>query len=267
MRAFARIDDGDLARWAFRILLVGAVAIVVLDYRDLRTETVPATPADPAQEQPILPPDVATDGEGNRNTRPAPEHDPRRDVTTSEDALNGPIRFDLTKDNVLRATGRIDHAAAERLKKELRERGEYVHTVDLDSPGGDLGAAIAMADTIREHELDTRVPKGALCASSCPLVLAGGVHRSVDDKSAVGVHQFYTATDAEQNPAQAIADAQITTARIVRHLTAMGVDPMIWADALTTPPRSLHYLTADEMATYHLTTDGTKPAVTTSSPS
>ena len=55
-----------------------------------------------------------------------------------------------------------------------------------------------------------------------------------------------------RSPAQAMADAQLTTARITRHLVDMGVDPTLWLHALDTPPTALYYLSPAEMASYRL---------------
>ncbi|EHK58491.1 hypothetical protein MAXJ12_04509, partial [Mesorhizobium alhagi CCNWXJ12-2] len=35
MRYFARFDDGEVVRWAFRGLLIGAIGVLALDLRDL----------------------------------------------------------------------------------------------------------------------------------------------------------------------------------------------------------------------------------------
>jgi hypothetical protein len=156
---------------------------------------------------------------------------------------------------VLTAQGSIDPGSAGRLAAELEARGEYVKVVSLNSPGGALDEAIEMAKLVRGRDIDTKVADGALCASSCPLFLAGGQTRTVGSKAAVGVHQFYAAAaDTPTAPAQAMADAQMTTARISRHLIEMGVDPALWLHALDTPPQALYYFSPEELAKYRLVT-------------
>ena len=171
------------------------------------------------------------------------------------------IMAGATLEGVLQAAGSIDAGAAVRFEKELGERGEYVRTVSLDSPGGSLDDAMLMAQLIRDRNLSVEVRDGALCASSCPLVLAGGKSRSVAEKAAIGVHQFYAVTSRELGPEQAMADAQLTTARITRHLIEMGVDPALWLHALDTPPRRLYYLSAKELADYRLVTEARTAAL------
>lgn len=250
MRYFARFDDGEVARWAFRGLLVGAIGVLALDLNELSRENgwwaseaaMPATPADP-----VLPPVVQTDA-------PIPPDDPRRFVTAGNEILGRPMTFTLLGSGVLAAEGSIDPGAAVRFAAEIEARGEYVRTVSLNSPGGALDDAMAMARLVRDRGIATEVADGALCASSCPLLLAGGLTRAVGSKAAVGVHQFYATAETPPAPAQAMADAQMTTARISRHLSGMGIDPALWLHALDTPPQALYYFSPEELAKYRLVT-------------
>jgi hypothetical protein len=250
-----RIDDGAILRWAFRVLLVVTVAILGMDLRDLGNANgwLVTGSETPLPGQPVLPPAVTIES-------PEGGNDPRPFVTADDARLGQPMVFTLEPGGRLKAEGTIDPGASSRLAEELTARGEYVKIVSLNSPGGALDDAMKMAQLIRERSLDTEVGDGALCASSCPLVLAGGAHRAVAGKAAVGVHQFYAATETTAGPEQVMADAQATTARISRHLTAMDVDPALWLHALDTPPRSLYYFTPDELLRYKLISAAQKTA-------
>ena len=72
---------------------------------------------------------------------------------------------------------------------EIGKRGDYIKTVVLNSPGGSVTDALAMGRLIREKKFATEVEAGKYCASSCPLVFAGGIERRAGDKAAIGVHQ------------------------------------------------------------------------------
>lgn len=250
VRYFARFDDGEVVRWVFRGMLLGAIGVLALDLNELSREngwwapeaSMPAAPSDP-----ILPPVVQTD-------TPLPSSDPRRFVTTAEEILARPMTFTLESGGVLAAEGSIDPGSAARFAAEIEARGEYVKTVSLNSPGGALDDAMAMARLVRGRGIATQVADGAICASSCPLFLAGGLTRTAGPAAAVGVHQFYAATQAATAPAQAMSDAQATTARISRHLIDMGIDPMLWLHALDTPPQALYYFSPEELAKYRLVT-------------
>ena len=248
MRYFARFDDGEVVRWAFRGLLIGAIGVLALDLRDLAETNGWSSPeAELAAPDPVLPPAVETNA-------PTPSADPREFVTADEAKLRQPMAFTLGAGGVMTAEGSIEAGSAARFAAEIEQRGEYLKTVSLNSPGGALDDAMAMAKTVRELGIATAVADGALCASSCPLFFAGGKTRSAGEKAAIGVHQFYAATLSETAPEQAMADAQATTARISRHLSEMGVDPALWLHALDTPPRALYYLSQGELAEYKLVT-------------
>lgn len=253
----ARFDDGEVLRWAFRALVIGTIGVLGLDLRDLAEQNgwALAGVTSPSETLlPIIPPAVHTD-------TAAPAGRPRPDVTADDETLRRQMRFELKPGGVLAAEGSIDPGAARRLIEELAARGEYVKTVSLNSPGGALDDAMTMGRAIREQGVATEVADGALCASSCPLIMAGGAQRRAGDNAAIGVHQFYA---AESNralvPAQAMADAQVTTARINRYLKEMGVDPALWLHALDTPPTELYYLTPEELAEFDLVTAGDKIA-------
>lgn len=192
MRYLSRFDDGEVIRWAFRGLLIGAIGVLAIDLHDLwQANRRAAEMFDPAVEAtPVLPPAVET------SATPA-SSDPRPFLTTDDGVLGQPIAFSLGAGGLLTARGSIDPGAAERFAAEIAERGEYVKRVALDSPGGALDDAMAMARLIRERGLDTEVADGSLCASSCPLVLAGGKQRHAAEKAAIGVHQFYAAASTE----------------------------------------------------------------------
>jgi hypothetical protein len=256
VRYLSRFDDGEVVRWAFRGLLLGAIGVLALDLRDLSRENgwwASGAEVPSVTLEPLLPPAVETSG-------PMPSSDPRRFVTTDEARLGQPMSFTLGAGGVLAAEGSIEPGTAARFEAEIAARGEYVKTVSLNSPGGALDDAMAMAATLRERGIATEVADGALCASSCPLLFAGGKTRMAGEKAAIGVHQFYAAMDSRTAPAQAMSDAQATTARISRHLAEMGVDPALWLHAMVTPPQALYYLSHKEMTDYRLVTGASEMA-------
>jgi hypothetical protein len=249
IRFLSRFEEGRVIRAAFFGMLIGTGTVLALDLSELlQRNGLIADPASPtAVTVPILPPAVETDSSGGGI-------DPRPFIRTNEAMLRDPMRFILQPGGVLEAIGSIDQGAAQRFAEEVEQRGEYVQRIALNSPGGSLEDAMAMAKLVRERGFTTEVADGALCASSCPLVLAGGATRMVGEKGAVGLHQFYAGNQPDTAPAQAMADAQVTTARISRLLIELGIDPALWLHAMDTPPRALYYLSADEMAKYRLVT-------------
>lgn len=246
------VEDGAILRAAFFVMFAGTLAVLYIDYREL---TAAETTGLVAPNQPVLP---AFDPD-RPGVAPGPE------VKTDFETLKRPLSIALAAGGVLELTGTIDVGAAGRFAAEVAVRGEYVKTVALNSPGGSVEDALAIGTVIREQGFATSVASGALCASSCPLVLAGGAARHAAAGAAIGVHQIYATVKPGALPVgisaagEAMSDAQKTTAVITRHLSAMGVDPALWLHALETPPDRLYYLSPAELQALRLVTDGKPP--------
>ena len=162
------------------------------------------------------------------------------------------MTFDLLGDGKLMATGMITPGTGETFKAEVEKRGGYIKTVVLNSTGGSVQDAIAMGRLIRQKKFSTAVENGNYCASSCPLVFAGGVERRAGEKAAIGVHQVFSPTD---NPAANNMDqAQRISADCQKYLVEMGVDPRLWIHAMETPRGELYHLKPDELLSLKLAT-------------
>lgn len=247
----ARIEDGAIMRFAFFALLIGTLSVLYVDYREL-IAAAPLPVAEPIRMHPILPPVEAGGEEG------AGAHHP--DIVSAPEALENPLSIVLGSGGALILTGTFDPGSAGRFAAEIAARGEYVETVVLESPGGSVADALAIGALIHENGYATRVEKGRLCASSCPIVFASGKERIAHPSAAIGVHQVYAAgitgdvAALTQAPGMAMSEAQETTAEITRHLTLTGVDPALWLHALETPPDRLYYFSPEEMTKLNLVT-------------
>ncbi|WP_417579172.1 ATP-dependent Clp protease proteolytic subunit [Pelagibacterium sp.] len=235
------IEDGTILKTVFLAMLAGAAWVLASDYFELNATqpddllVAPGDPMLPAVERPEIDPDN-------------PAYRPLEHIRTPPEQLAEPLSIELLGGGVLMLSGTIVPGAATRFAQEVDRRGDYVETVALNSPGGSVEDALAIGRLIRESGFDTAVGDGALCGSSCPLVLAGGIQRIVSDKAAIGVHQIYAGAGGEAiGSAQAMSDAQSVSARIARYLEEMGIDPLIWINAMETPPDRLYFLTLDEM--------------------
>ena len=124
----------------------------------------------------------------------------------------------------------------------------------LDSPGGNVFEAMAIARYIRSVGMDTWVgsrPAGpdeitdrGGCYSACTLLFLGGVHRSVSQQSAFGVHRFFWADDKEGGTDA----AQILFGQIVSFLKEMGVDPGLSVEMSRSGRVEMNILTGVTMA-------------------
>jgi hypothetical protein len=176
-----------------------------------------------------------------------------------DEALRTPMTFDLAPGGRLMANGTIVPGTAMLFAAEVEKRGSYVTTVVLASPGGSVSDALAMGRLIREKKFTTEVEGGHYCASSCPLVLAGGSVRRVGTKAAVGVHQVSAIAPGGARADEGMQDAQLVSAACQRYLSEMGVDPAVWVHAMETPSDRLFYLRPDELVALKLATEITGP--------
>jgi hypothetical protein len=253
---FTRLDDGAVVRAAFFALLSGTLAVLYIDYRELTALDALIAPQT-GDYAPILPPASAPDDSDGEPWSPQ--------IFTPSEELQAPLEIALESGGILRLTGSIEPGSAQRFVDEVSQRGEYVETIVLNSPGGSVTDAIAIGRAIRENGFDTLVEAGSLCASSCPLILAGGVERNAAPDAAIGVHQIYATTQATDAASLAFAagtamsEAQRATATITRYLIEVDVDPALWIHALETPPDRLYYLTPQEVSTYRLITEEPLP--------
>ena len=174
----------------------------------------------------------------------------------SDERLRAAMAFDLVGDGRLMAVGTIRPGTAKAFAAEIAKRGGYVKTVVLHSPGGSVGDALEMGRLIRQKNFSTEVENGGYCASSCPLVFAGGVERRAGDGAAIGVHQVTTFAINGVAPTadKGMDSVQRVAAECQKYLLEMGIDPLVWVHAMETPKDELFYFKSDELVRLKLAT-------------
>jgi hypothetical protein len=155
--------------------------------------------------------------------------------------------------------GFIDTGAAGRFERLLERRGIGEATVYLNSPGGHLVEAMRLGREIRARGFDTVVgarsadsvaPRPGLCYSACPFAFAGGVRRSLEPGSSLGVHRA-----ANRVPVADEADFQGTVAsQAGDYLAEMGVSTGLVALMAEAPHDSIRDIAPAEAAALHLVT-------------
>jgi hypothetical protein len=255
-----RLPDGALLKHVFYGLVGVTAAILFADLRGLIKEqsadpfAMPSLspvrmerPARDDQIRPYLPLSrpIAPGEEGGRLfSRPR------------EESEAAPMRFRLGTHGAAFAEGTITPGTADALEDFLdSERAAGVTEIVLHSPGGSVTDATEMAQLIRERWLDTRVLPDGYCASSCPLVFAGGVERIADATSWIGVHQVFALTTALGSLADGMEQAQQVSAGAQDLLHDFGVDPRVWTRAMATPKEKLYLFTPEEMLELKLATE------------
>jgi len=183
--------DEAVLRWIFRGIVTVTVAVLAADlagqngwitWPDATTSPAEFRQTSPSLDLPSIAPSILAPllPGGDKRATPLPQ---------PEGVLAKPMTFELVGGGKLMATGTITPGISENFAAEIGKRGDYIKTVVLNSPGGSVADAIAMGRLIRESKFATEVEAGKYCASSCPLVFAGGVERRSGDKAVIGVHQ------------------------------------------------------------------------------
>lgn len=257
--------DEAILRWIFRSIVAVTIAVLAIDLAAMNgwsgNADLAALPAEIKQDTPALDlPGVAPSGlpsilpsilapllpGGDKRLVPLPQPD---------GAIARPMTFELVNGGKLLATGTITAGISETFAAEVSRHGDYIKTVVLNSPGGSVADAMTMGRLIREKKFATEVEAGKYCASSCPLMFAGGVERRAGDKATIGVHQVSAiSTVAKGPPRDEMSIAQNISARCQRYLGDMGVNLQVWVHAMETPHDKLFVLKPNELKSLNMVT-------------
>jgi len=254
--------DELVLRWIFRSVVTVTIAVLALDLAGmngfLNSPEMAGAPSEvtrgsPAMDLPTMLPSILAPllPAGDKRLMPLPQPD---------GVLAKPMTFELVGGGRLLATGTITSGISEAFAAEVGKRSDYIKTVVLNSPGGSVTDALAMGRLIRESKFATEVEAGKYCASSCPLMFAGGIERRVGDKAVIGVHQVAALGSASAGlPRNEMSVAQNVSARCQRYLGDMGVNLQAWVHAMETPHDRLFIFKPDELKSLNIVT-ATAPA-------
>jgi hypothetical protein len=96
--------------------------------------------------------------------------------------------------------------------------------VDLDTPGGDIVAAMEIGNVIRSQSLMIRVPRDAERSSACIFIQIAGVQRWVLDGARIGLHRPHFNPDyfVALSPAEARSKYEAILVDINAYYLRMG---------------------------------------------
>jgi hypothetical protein len=244
--------DETVLRWIFRSVVTVTIIVLAVDLAGMNgllgnPESAEITQQQPSFDLPNIVPSVLAPllPGGDKRLLPLPRPD---------GAMAKPMTFELVGGGKLMATGTITSGISESFAAEVGKRGDYIKTVVLNSPGGSVTDALAMGRLIRENRFATEVEAGKYCASSCPLVFAGGIERRAGDKATIGVHQIAALSSANAPPRDEMSAAQNISARCQRYLGDMGISLQVWVHAMETPHDKLFVFKPDELKSLNLVT-------------
>ncbi len=153
----------------------------------------------------------------------------------------------------LRYEGKISAeftALIERTVEVADTLGIHKRILDIDSTGGQIEEAIRAGDKIGASAWTIWVREGAVCHSSCVLVLAAGDMRMIAGK--VGIHRMIRISSKATSRAELQEELQAVHVDVREYLQRNGVAFAVADLMMTVPNRSLRLLTADEMDLYGL---------------
>ena len=259
---FAWFTEAFILRSVFRLLLVATAAFLLLDLRVIYEEAnaplpgkvdeagpvVMEPPRRQDQVRPYLPMTTPQRRAGGKPrlpgfTKPVPHKQ-----------IGARMRFVRGAKGSASAVGRIEPGTAADFDAFIQANAGEIKTLYLHSPGGSVRDALMMSNLIRDNAIATVVTNNAYCASSCPIVLAGGRERHVGRRAWVGVHRVYAAASSPGKLADGLAHGQAISADVQEHMVKMGVDPRAWIHAMKTPSASLYVFTHKQLTDYKLAT-------------
>jgi len=157
--------------------------------------------------------------------------------------------------------GPVDPGATSRVVSLILTEHITHAVVYLNSPGGSLVTAMQLGRVLREHAFDTRIgtrttdatrATAGTCHSACPFILAGGVRRSVETGSAIGLHRAENRLPVRDEDAfQHVVETQV-----VDYLAEMGVRADVANIMVAVPHDQIRDLTVDEALQLNLLNEG-----------
>lgn len=132
----------------------------------------------------------------------------------------------------IRFEGLIGYGASRRVAKLLDEE-PAISRIVLDSQGGRMGPAIALARIVKAHDLEVRVP--SRCESACTLLFIASRHRILDPQAQLGFHSFHLPDGSRRENAA----VNSFFAGQWRSLVAPGIDMKFLAAAYAKPADTL----------------------------
>ena len=183
---------------------------------------------------------------GGRPFPPSPEMPDRLQFTSTE----------IDGTSVIQLEGAIHPGDARRFDDYYASLEFPAEMIYLNSPGGSVRDALLIGRAIRKLEMSTKMAKDDICLSACPYVFSGGIVRSAESGSFIGVHQHYFEENTALPAFVVVEDIQRGQGEVMAYLQEMGVNPLMMQHALVTGPRDIYIFIREELETYKIVTDG-----------
>jgi membrane-bound ClpP family serine protease len=161
---------------------------------------------------------------------------------------------------LIRIQGAITAADPDELKRlieQTRQEAESKHWpldppyVYLDTPGGDVSAALAIGRFLRKEQIAVQIDPQGICYSACVMVLAGAVVRNMQGR--VGIHRPYFEVPKDKISSDRYsAQFQRMLQELRAYFREMNVNEQLADAMLRTEPEQMRVLNSAELRTYGL---------------
>lgn len=153
-----------------------------------------------------------------------------------------PFFVDANEPTSAHLVGKIYSRASLNLERAI-DTYPQIDRIYLDSPGGDMHAALVLARIIDRKGFETIIPSDSTCYSACAFLFFAGHARYPFGE--LGVHQ--SDADTESN-----FGSQLSVADTIDILDDFDVDPEVYVRMFSTPPEDMYIFSSRELRTMGL---------------
>lgn len=151
--------------------------------------------------------------------------------------------------------GEIQPSDADSLKRLIETRissANKFRWIYLNSHGGDVATAMKIGRYLRTLEFDTTVDASARCLSSCVLIFAAGLNKTVAATNIIGIHRPFGASTGSRSREDATKMYREMTAQVYAYFDEMNIPRSLPEEMLRVPPEQMRMLTFDEVEQFGL---------------
>ena len=164
----------------------------------------------------------------------------RKEMTLNSHSSNY-SQFEEVAPNALMLNGHIGPQTYESLLS-FAHNGT-ANRIILNSPGGDIGSAIAVAQWVSNNQVPIFVE--GICSSACVIIAVSGSHLYASKNAKFGFHQGAASSSINSQHTKYIG--LVATEIMETELKSRGVPEEILYWVRKTPSDGMHYLTASEL--------------------
>jgi peptidoglycan hydrolase-like protein with peptidoglycan-binding domain len=158
----------------------------------------------------------------------------------------GPFLLPVAMPDVIALDGEVSDNFYEDFESAIAARPE-AKIMLLNSPGGYVDYALAVAREVHERGMSTLVEKGRGCYSACSYIFFAGLVREADGE--LGVHQISADVDDD-------VLTQTTLADVIDALDTFGVQQAVIVQMLRTHPEDMYVISPTELSEWGVNAGG-----------